>query len=75
MRPNNLTVCTGQAHWGVVRAQSSQWVQRIVSARPLNTFCKPRAVFLGLLIGCLLCFTNLYFGLQTGWISMYGIAI
>lgn len=29
-----------------------------------------RAVLVGLLIGCLLCFTNLYFGLQTGWISM-----
>ncbi|RDX44005.1 oligopeptide transporter [Lentinus brumalis] len=32
-----------------------------------------RAVFLGLLIGCLLCFTNLYFGLQTGWISMMSL--
>lgn len=30
-----------------------------------------RAVLFGLVIGCLLCFTNLYFGLQTGWISMY----
>jgi hypothetical protein len=29
-----------------------------------------KAVSIGLLIGCLLCFTNLYFGLQTGWISM-----
>lgn len=28
-------------------------------------------MILGLLIGCLLCFTNLYFGLQSGWISMY----
>ncbi|KAI0325098.1 OPT oligopeptide transporter [Cubamyces sp. BRFM 1775] len=32
-----------------------------------------RAVLLGLLIGCLLCFTNLYFGLQTGWISMMSL--
>ncbi|KDQ15904.1 hypothetical protein BOTBODRAFT_31353 [Botryobasidium botryosum FD-172 SS1] len=32
-----------------------------------------RAVALGLLIGCLLCFTNLYFGLQTGWISMMSL--
>ncbi|TFK47729.1 OPT oligopeptide transporter [Heliocybe sulcata] len=31
------------------------------------------AVLLGLLIGCLLCFTNLYFGLQTGWISMMSL--
>lgn len=30
-----------------------------------------RAVVVGLGIGCLLCFTNLYFGLQTGWISMW----
>lgn len=28
------------------------------------------AVLIGLAIGCLLCFTNLYFGLQTGFISM-----
>ncbi|KAJ3479059.1 hypothetical protein NLI96_g9321 [Meripilus lineatus] len=32
-----------------------------------------RAVTLGLVIGCLLCFTNLYFGLQTGWISMMSL--
>ncbi|CAE6408806.1 unnamed protein product [Rhizoctonia solani] len=30
----------------------------------------PRSVCAGLLIGCVLCFTNMYFGLQTGWISM-----
>ncbi|KAH8112646.1 oligopeptide transporter [Phellopilus nigrolimitatus] len=39
-------------------------------ARPEFTF---RAVAIGLLIGCLLCFTNLYFGLQTGWISMMSL--
>ncbi|KAG7451205.1 OPT oligopeptide transporter [Guyanagaster necrorhizus] len=33
----------------------------------------PTAVILGLLIGCLLCFTNLYFGLQTGFISMMSL--
>ncbi|EMD33324.1 hypothetical protein CERSUDRAFT_117944 [Gelatoporia subvermispora B] len=32
-----------------------------------------RSVLSGLLIGCLLCFTNLYFGLQTGWISMMSL--
>ncbi|KAH9058338.1 OPT oligopeptide transporter protein-domain-containing protein [Lactarius vividus] len=32
-----------------------------------------RAIVLGLFIGCLLCFTNLYFGLQTGWISMMSL--
>ncbi|KAF7309723.1 OPT oligopeptide transporter [Mycena indigotica] len=33
----------------------------------------PRAVAIGLLIGCLLCFANLSFGLQTGWISMMSL--
>jgi len=32
-----------------------------------------RAVLLGLLIGILLCYTNLYFGLQSGWISMMSL--
>ncbi|KAJ1984279.1 OPT super [Dimargaris verticillata] len=32
-----------------------------------------RAVAVGLLIGCLLCFSNMYFGLQTGWISMMSL--
>ncbi|KAL1708200.1 OPT oligopeptide transporter protein-domain-containing protein [Schizophyllum commune] len=32
-----------------------------------------KAVVIGLAIGCLLCFTNLYFGLQTGWISMMSL--
>ncbi|KAF9790276.1 OPT oligopeptide transporter protein-domain-containing protein [Thelephora terrestris] len=32
-----------------------------------------RAVVLGLLIGTLLCYTNLYFGLQTGWVSMMSL--
>ncbi|KAL5634620.1 hypothetical protein ACGC1H_002609 [Rhizoctonia solani] len=30
----------------------------------------PRSLCTGILIGCILCFTNMYFGLQTGWISM-----
>ncbi|KAJ6619816.1 OPT oligopeptide transporter protein-domain-containing protein [Mycena sp. CBHHK59/15] len=33
----------------------------------------PSAVVIGLLIGCLLCFANLSFGLQTGWISMMSL--
>ncbi|KAJ1912563.1 OPT super [Tieghemiomyces parasiticus] len=32
-----------------------------------------RSVFVGLAIGCLLCFSNMYFGLQTGWISMMSL--
>ncbi|EGN98787.1 hypothetical protein SERLA73DRAFT_160452 [Serpula lacrymans var. lacrymans S7.3] len=40
------------------------------SSQPEFTFA---AVSIGLLIGCLLCFTNLYFGLQTGWISMMSL--
>ncbi|KAG0233262.1 hypothetical protein BGX31_004880 [Mortierella sp. GBA43] len=32
-----------------------------------------RAIIVGILIGTLLCFTNMYFGLQTGWISMMSL--
>ncbi|CAO0795378.1 unnamed protein product [Mucor circinelloides] len=32
-----------------------------------------RAVACGLLIGTLMCFSNMYFGLQTGWISMMSL--
>ncbi|KAI8351035.1 OPT oligopeptide transporter protein-domain-containing protein [Mortierella sp. GBAus27b] len=32
-----------------------------------------RAVGVGIGIGALLCFTNMYFGLQTGWISMMSL--
>ncbi|KAG0237659.1 hypothetical protein BGW41_008324 [Actinomortierella wolfii] len=32
-----------------------------------------RSVVVGLVIGALLCFTNMYFGLQTGWISMMSL--
>ncbi|KAG0347208.1 hypothetical protein BG004_008186 [Podila humilis] len=32
-----------------------------------------RAVGVGIAIGALLCFTNMYFGLQTGWISMMSL--
>ncbi|KAG0295719.1 hypothetical protein BGZ98_001263 [Dissophora globulifera] len=32
-----------------------------------------RSVWVGIAIGALLCFTNMYFGLQTGWISMMSL--
>ncbi|KAI9472431.1 MAG: OPT oligopeptide transporter protein-domain-containing protein [Benjaminiella poitrasii] len=32
-----------------------------------------RAVICGLIIGTLMCFSNMYFGLQTGWISMMSL--
>ncbi|KAI9289002.1 OPT oligopeptide transporter protein-domain-containing protein [Umbelopsis sp. AD052] len=32
-----------------------------------------RAVLCGLLIGTVMCFSNMYFGLQTGWISMMSL--
>lgn len=41
--------------------------QSTSSAQPEFT---ARAVFIGLAIGCLICFTNLSLGLQSGWISM-----
>jgi uncharacterized oligopeptide transporter (OPT) family protein len=35
----------------------------------------PRAVAVGLVIGTLACFSNSYFGLQTGWISMMSLPL
>jgi hypothetical protein len=35
----------------------------------------PRAVIVGLIIGSLACFSNSYFGLQTGWISMMSLPL
>ncbi|OCF41916.1 oligopeptide transporter 8 [Kwoniella heveanensis CBS 569] len=32
-----------------------------------------RAVLVGLLVGLVLCMTNIYFGLQTGWVSMMSL--
>ncbi|KAG9038516.1 hypothetical protein FS842_003263 [Serendipita sp. 407] len=43
------------------------------SARPLSPELTLRAVLLGLAVGCLIAFTNLYLGLQSGWISMMSI--
>jgi uncharacterized oligopeptide transporter (OPT) family protein len=35
----------------------------------------PRAIVVGLIIGSLACFSNSYFGLQTGWISMMSLPL
>ncbi|TFK40407.1 oligopeptide transporter [Crucibulum laeve] len=55
----------------------SNWIRwfrpgagHLSSAQPEFTFT---AVSLGLAIGCLICFTNLSLGLQSGWISMMSI--
>ncbi|ESK94674.1 oligopeptide transporter [Moniliophthora roreri MCA 2997] len=54
-----------------------QWLRRILrqslDSESQNAEFTPIAVLLGLFIGCLLCFTNLYFGLQTGFISMMSL--
>ncbi|VDC04799.1 unnamed protein product [Peniophora sp. CBMAI 1063] len=55
--------------------RSIPW-SRLGFAKPLSVASPEltlRAIITGLLIGCLLCFTNLYFGLQTGWISMMSL--
>ena len=46
-------------------------IERSIAAKPVMetqhfTF---RGVFVGALIGIVICFSNMYFGLQTGWIS------
>ncbi|EFP87775.1 uncharacterized protein PGTG_13561 [Puccinia graminis f. sp. tritici CRL 75-36-700-3] len=40
---------------------------------PPSTSFTFRSTFAGILIGSLLAFTNMYFGLQTGWISMMSL--
>ncbi|KAJ8503035.1 hypothetical protein ONZ45_g11223 [Pleurotus djamor] len=50
-----------------------RWLRSASSTSESLEEFTPTAVLLGLLIGCLLCFTNLYFGLQTGWISMMSL--
>ena len=34
-----------------------------------------RAVVIGLLVGSILCFSNTYFGLQTGWVTMGSLQV
>ncbi|KAH7341438.1 oligopeptide transporter [Rhizoctonia solani] len=49
-------------------------LRRLMTWRPPSSESSPeltpRSLCSGILIGCVLCFTNMYFGLQTGWISM-----
>jgi hypothetical protein len=56
----------------LLRFRSSRTPESPLLSSPSPEFTL-RAVVLGLIIGCLLCFTNLYFGLQTGWISMMSL--
>ncbi|PFH53036.1 hypothetical protein AMATHDRAFT_55989 [Amanita thiersii Skay4041] len=62
-------------------ASWTRWFRRVTTgpeqpehsstnSQPEFTFT---AVFLGLIIGCVICFTNLSLGLQSGWISMMSI--
>ncbi|KAJ4477207.1 OPT oligopeptide transporter protein-domain-containing protein [Lentinula aciculospora] len=60
---------SGFRHW--IREYKSKWLPSY-SESALVEFSFP-AILIGLLIGCLLCFTNLYFGLQTGFISMMSL--
>ncbi|KAI0725705.1 oligopeptide transporter [Fomitopsis betulina] len=58
----------------MVDRRSSRCVPQILSEGLCAQYTTQlRAALFGLLIGCLLCFTNLYFGLQTGWISMMSL--
>ncbi|KAF7771568.1 hypothetical protein Agabi119p4_5879 [Agaricus bisporus var. burnettii] len=48
-------------------------IPRSASSSSAQPEFSTRAVIIGLAIGCLLCFTNLSLGLQSGWISMMSI--
>ncbi|KAJ2050086.1 OPT super [Coemansia sp. RSA 2337] len=51
--------------------------RQIVSGRHMVDVSQPqftwRAIIVGLLFGTILCFSNLWFGLQSGWISMMSL--
>ncbi|KAF9908931.1 hypothetical protein BX616_011337 [Lobosporangium transversale] len=60
--------------------ERTQWQQQERTTQILEDFPHHnlphftwRSVIVGILIGTLLCFTNMYFGLQTGWISMMSL--
>ncbi len=57
----------------VSSASSASSASPADAAVPLEGDFTPRAVLVGLAVGVLLAFTNLYFGLQTGWISMMSL--
>ncbi|KAJ2706546.1 OPT super [Coemansia sp. IMI 203386] len=50
--------------------QQQQWYHKVDVSQPQFTW---RAVVVGLLFGTILCFSNLWFGLQSGWISMMSL--
>lgn len=61
-----LTNSTSQAYdWSITLSKSDS---DSPAAAPPQLTC--RAVLVGILVGTLLCFTNTYFGLQTGWVTM-----
>ncbi|KAI5798026.1 oligopeptide transporter-like protein [Peziza echinospora] len=45
-------------------------VERTMEQRAKQPQFTLRATLVGLLVGTLVCFSNMYFGLQTGWVSM-----
>lgn len=54
--------------YGKINARAA--AQRVLAARAADpTNFTARGILLGLLIGVFICFSNVYFGLQTGWIS------
>ncbi|KAG0695599.1 OPT oligopeptide transporter protein-domain-containing protein [Suillus ampliporus] len=59
--------------WNWIRVRKPQSCGDVSESRSSQAEFTFQAVSIGLLIGCLLCFTNLYFGLQTGWISMMSL--
>ncbi|ODN95854.1 oligopeptide transporter 8 [Cryptococcus wingfieldii CBS 7118] len=45
----------------------------LTEEEPIEGDFTPRAVIAGLGVGVVLCMTNIYFGLQTGWVSMMSL--
>ncbi|BEI92704.1 uncharacterized protein CcaverHIS019_0503320 [Cutaneotrichosporon cavernicola] len=69
MNPSQSHPITGDYNYHVAPADD----ESIYDLPVLEACFTPRAVIVGLGVGVLLCMTNMYFGLQTGWVSMMSL--
>lgn len=52
---------------GVTRDGRARDRTRLVVPTPAGRSFTLRGILVGLLVGLVICFSNMYFGLQTGW--------
>nr|XP_036584308.1 OPT oligopeptide transporter [Colletotrichum truncatum]KAF6793697.1 OPT oligopeptide transporter [Colletotrichum truncatum] len=62
---NDLAVQIGAAHARGTNREDTPEQKLMIPGRSFTL----RGLFVGLLVGLVICFSNMYFGLQTGWVS------